>query len=356
MPQNITKVVIIGGGLTGLTLSYLLNKKGINTIILEARNRLGGRINTVERSNGAPIEMGATWFGRNHDKFYSLLEELNVGFFEQNLSDQAIYEPISTSPPQLVSLPPNNDPSFRIKDGTSNIIEVLANKIGSGNIVLDQVVTSIHSKKNILNIRTETESFQANLAVSTLPPYLLNKSIEFTPSLTEAFYEISNNTHTWMSESIKIGLRYKYPFWREKSSGTIFSNVGPIPEMYDHSNYEDNLFALKGFLNSAYSSVSKEQRIDVIMNQLTKYYGFQAKDFMSYEEVVWDKEPFTHRQYANDLIPHQNNGNAIFSNRYLDGKLFLAGSETSFDYPGYMEGAVRSAIFVCNQITNLINH
>lgn len=39
-----------------------------------------------------------------------------------------------------------------------------------------------------------------------------------------------------MGESIKVGLTYATPFWREKSSETIFSNVGPIPEMYDYSN------------------------------------------------------------------------------------------------------------------------
>ena len=39
-----------------------------------------------------------------------------------------------------------------------------------------------------------------------------------------------------MGESIKVGLTYATPLEREKSSETIFSNVGPIPEMYDHSN------------------------------------------------------------------------------------------------------------------------
>lgn len=39
-----------------------------------------------------------------------------------------------------------------------------------------------------------------------------------------------------MGESIKVGLTYTTPFWREKSSETIFSNVGPIPEIYDHSS------------------------------------------------------------------------------------------------------------------------
>jgi monoamine oxidase len=67
-----------------------------------------------------------------------------------------------------------------------------------------------------------------------------------------------------MGESIKVGLTYATPFWREKSSETIFSNVGPIPEMYDHSNAEETYFGLMGFLNWAYHSVSKEERLEMI--------------------------------------------------------------------------------------------
>ena len=72
-----------------------------------------------------------------------------------------------------------------------------------------------------------------------------------------------------MGESIKVGLTYAQPFWRSKnSSGTIVSNVGPIPEMYDHSNYEDSLFALKGFLNGVFHAATKEERKNLILNTL----------------------------------------------------------------------------------------
>ena len=40
------EVIIIGGGLSGLTIAYELKKKNISFKILEAQNRLGGRIET----------------------------------------------------------------------------------------------------------------------------------------------------------------------------------------------------------------------------------------------------------------------------------------------------------------------
>ncbi|MCR9290190.1 MAG: FAD-dependent oxidoreductase [Bacteroidetes bacterium] len=344
-------IIIIGGGLTGLTLAYLLRSEGKKVLILEARKRLGGRIFTKYQNGFAPQEMGATWLGKQHTALINLLKELNLGVFEQKLGDRAIYEPISTSPPQLVSLPPNNDPSFRIKGGTSMLIQALQKQLSPDYILLDQIVKSIHEEGGDMMVKTETQDFKSSIIISTLPPFLLRSTIRISPSLPDSFISIASQTHTWMGESIKVSLTYKSPFWRAKElSGTIFSNVGPIPEMYDHSDFEDSTFALKGFLNGAYFSITKVERLELIMVQLEKYFGAEARCFLAYEETVWRKEIFTFSDYANPVLPHQNNGNPIFQLPYLNGKFYVAGAETANYSPGYMEGAVRSAQFVFGQI------
>jgi len=158
-----------------------------------------------------------------------------------------------------------------------------------------------------------------------------------------------------MGESIKVGLRYAKPFWREKNtSGTIFSNVGPVTEMYDHSNFELSTFALKGFMNSAYASATKEIRKRLILNQLRKYYGNIVDNFLSYEETVWSNEPFTFTNYETAILPHQNNGNPIFKNNYFEGKLIITGSETAVQFPGYMEGAVSSAKSAVEKLSTVL--
>jgi len=344
-------ITIIGGGLTGLTLAYLLKQKNVSVNILEARTRLGGRIYTKDNAPNAPQEMGATWLGKKHTALTDLLESLELGIFEQVLSDTAIYEPISTSPPQLVSLPPNNDPSYRIQGGSSTLINTLMKSLDEKNIYRGQVVKSISKEGDVISIKTDSDEFKSTFVVSTLPPFLLIKTIDIVPSLPDTILNVAQQTHTWMGESIKVALNYKTPFWRSKNiSGTIFSNVGPIPEMYDHSNYEDEAYGLKGFFNGNYFSVSREERLELVMKQLEKYFGAQARDYISYEETVWRNEPFTFSPYDTHVLPHQNNGHPIFREAYLDGKLFVAGSETSANFPGYMEGAVQSATFVYEQI------
>lgn len=350
-----TEVLIIGGGLTGLTIAYLLQKENIAVKVVEARDRLGGRIKTVYGEKMPPVDMGATWVGKKHTALLDLLKILGIGTFDQILGERAIFEPISTSPPQVVQLPPNTDPTFRIQEGTATLINILAEQLKADQIYTAQPIKSIKKKGQRLIVESEEIQFEAKVVIATLPPNLLAKTIQFQPALPTDLTTIMTNTHTWMGESIKIGLTYEKPFWQaDNSSGTITSNVGPIPEMYDHSNVAANRFGLIGFFSGTYFSVSKEQRLSMVLNQLQKYYGTQANDFLTYEETVWRKESFTFADYDAHILPHQNNGHAIFSQTFLDGQFFIAGAETSPIHPGYMDGAVVSATQTSEKVRQLL--
>ena len=68
-------------------------------------------------------------------------------------------------------------------------------------------------------------------------------------------------THTWMSNAIKVGLTFATPFWREKNfSGTIIGQVGALTELYDHSSADNKTFALMGFVNEGLRALSATER------------------------------------------------------------------------------------------------
>lgn len=355
MKSKKTNILIIGAGLTGLTLAYLLRNDTRKVLLLEGSNRVGGRIHTHYPDNGPPQEMGATWLGKKHEQLNELLTELNLGIFEQILGKTAIYEPLSTSPPQLVTLPPNNDPSYRIQGGTEKLIQTLHGFLEPDQVQLNQRVTAIEQAATGLKVTTKDQVITADYVISTLPPYLLNETISVEPPLPENLLNVAEKTHTWMGDSIKVSLSYAQPFWREKQlSGTIFSNVGPIPEMYDHADYDDEKFALKGFFNGTYYSLSREERLEMALKQLEKYFGPVVRNYLEYSEAVWANDPLTYVPYSSHVLPHQNNGHAVYQQAYLDGRLFVAGTETATVNPGYMEGAVQSARSIARAIRNVV--
>ncbi len=344
-------VLIIGAGLAGLTTAYRLHQAAVPFVVLEARDRIGGRILTVRNETGTPIEMGATWLGKKHTAITDLLAALGIGITEQYMGEQAIYEALSTSPPQLVQLPPNNDPSYRIVGTSGALMEALAKRLPADSIRLSQVVRKIEKIDEGFLVHTKDGQLTAKTIVSTLPPRLLMQTVECTPAWPEALRTIANQTHTWMGESIKVGFTYPTPFWRAKGlSGTLFSNVGPVGEMYDHSDDGQGYYALKGFLNGAYHPLTKAERCERVLQQLRKYYGELADQYTTYEEGVWRQEPYTFTEYDQSLLPHQNNGHPLLRQPLFDGRFYIGGAETASEFPGYMDGAVRRGEEIAREI------
>ncbi len=342
---NQTDILIIGAGLAGLTAAASLLEHGKSVKILESRSRIGGRIQTVGVQKNQPIELGATWLGSKHKSLLQLLTSLGIEIFKQEIGGRAFFEPISTSPPYLVSVPESQEPSYRIKGGSYTLIDTLVEKVGKENIMLEEKVVSIRSTSDGIQVETTDGRYHATKVISTLPPHLLVNRITFEPVLPQTLIDTANQTHTWMDDAIKVAITFATPFWTDQNkSGTLSSHVGPIHEMYDHSHPEKSFFALMGFMNGSYFSLSKKERLTKVIHQLTKYYGEAANQYLSYEEKVWRQDEDTYHPYQSHILPHQNNGHKLYQSLYMNDRLILSGTETSAVFPGYMEGAVVSGL------------
>ena len=314
-------------------------------------------MHTLYPPNEASIEMGATWLGEKHRHLTALRSELNIPIYPQPKGSVTLFEYHPKLPPNKIPNPPESQPSQRIRGGSSALIQTLAQNIPLTTLKLGQIVTRLDFTHPKPIVQTLQASFQSDLIVSTLPPKLLSSSIEINPQLPDTITQIASQTHTWMAESIKVGLTYTYPFWNNsKTSGTLLSHVGPIFEMYDHSLPAQNLFALKAFVHESLSSIPQAQRKKLILQQLTRLYGVQAQEYVGYHECIWQNEPYTYLPYDTHIAPHQNNGHPHFRIPYQNGHLLLSGSETAEDFPGYMDGAVQSAIHTANYILEHYSH
>jgi monoamine oxidase len=344
------RIIIIGAGLSGLLIANRLKKAGHGVLVLEARGRIGGRVLTSWSENETPVEMGATWFGPQHRHLIALLEELEIPAFEQNMEGKAFFEPFSMTPPQAVEIP-QGEPSYRIAGGTSNLIETLAHNLDQKEILLNQIVSRIDFQDDNVLVFTDDLTFEADKVISTLPPALLASQVEFVPSLPAALLEICGNTHTWMQDSIKTGIVYEKPFWRDKNwSGTLFSNVGPISEFYDHTDASGTKYALCGFVNGSLMKFPAFERKNRVMTQLNRIFGEDAENYLDYQEKIWALEEFTKVPGGPDLFSHQNNGDELFADSWFDDRFFIAGTETSPHHGGYLEGAVFAAGRVVEKI------
>jgi monoamine oxidase len=69
-------VCVVGAGFAGLTAAYRLKKAGAKVIVLEARNRIGGRSLSAPLHGGGWIDLGGQWVGSTQKAFYALIKEM----------------------------------------------------------------------------------------------------------------------------------------------------------------------------------------------------------------------------------------------------------------------------------------
>ncbi|MVM29858.1 FAD-dependent oxidoreductase [Spirosoma sp. HMF4905] len=75
-------VLVIGAGYAGLTAMHELRKAGKNVLLLEARDRVGGRVWTKRFDDGAYVDLGGAWIGPTQDRLYALAREFGVETFK----------------------------------------------------------------------------------------------------------------------------------------------------------------------------------------------------------------------------------------------------------------------------------
>lgn len=78
------KIAIVGGGIAGLNAAYQLKKEGFESTIYEAKNRIGGRMLSVELENGLIVDIGAELINTDHEDMLDLVKELKVSIFDRN--------------------------------------------------------------------------------------------------------------------------------------------------------------------------------------------------------------------------------------------------------------------------------
>jgi monoamine oxidase len=74
-------VLVVGAGLAGLIAARDLTAAGRSVLVLEARDRVGGRVVNQDIGNGKIVEMGGQWAGPTQDRLLVLAEELGVATF-----------------------------------------------------------------------------------------------------------------------------------------------------------------------------------------------------------------------------------------------------------------------------------
>ncbi|XP_031594931.1 probable flavin-containing monoamine oxidase A [Oreochromis aureus] len=260
---------------------------------------------------------------------------------------------------KLLESTPGCAQEFKIKGGTQQLSECLADRVGWKNVRLGCAVTAIWQDAEWARVVTATDTFLCRAVIVTCPPHLAAK-INYQPALPSQREFLTQNMP--VGHMIKFIITYKTAFWREKGfSGEIVAGSStecPFCVTFDATSPFGNA-ALVGFIAGQQAShwESKEvgERKNAVLSSLVKYLGPEAASFIHYEEKDWAKEDYSGGCPVNVMAP----GLLTYyhpSLRKPFGRIHWAGTETATQWCGYMDGAVQAGQRAALEVLAEVSH
>ncbi|MQS15676.1 FAD-dependent oxidoreductase [Streptomyces kaniharaensis] len=76
-------VCVVGAGFAGLAAALQLTRAGCDVVVLEARDRVGGRVWNREMADGTVVSAGGTWLGRGQERMFRLCRDMGLDVYPQ---------------------------------------------------------------------------------------------------------------------------------------------------------------------------------------------------------------------------------------------------------------------------------
>jgi len=432
------RVVVVGAGLAGLTAAVDLAAAGAEVKVLEARDRVGGRMRGIPMSTGVVADGGAAYLGVQHTELLAMIREYGLDVVStgmagdstflvadrrttkasrvppldavalgdlfdrledlvaqvrpdapwqspqagrldrlsaaQWLADEVKHPDARTFFPLFIGEMMAADPAaisvlhmafylrsgggirylnafeggaqqWRIDGGAHLLCEALADRLGErlrlrhpvSAIDQDADEVVVHYVSAVDGTRSE---YRADQDVVAIPP-LLAQQIEFRPGLPGP----RATAATGRGCAVKVHLSYPAPIWREQGlSGWSVSAHGPLLSTVDDSPPDESAGVLTGFVTGAaasvFSALSSDEQRDAAVAHTGRLFP-QLPPPTQCSVTDWLAEEYTRGCYAALFGP----GDWLRLGPRLTephGRVHWAGTETSLEFFGLMEGAIRS--------------
>ena len=355
-------VAIVGGGICGLALGRELSAKGASFAIFEARERLGGRVLSVQNAtSGERLDLGPTWFWPDtQPAVVRLIEELGLARFAQHDPGMALLLADPEEPPKTQTTPHLHAGAQRLVGGMASLVESLAATIPADAVHFGAVLTEardcgdhVELSFNMVGARVKVTARQAVLAV---PPRLLAEYVRFEPELSKPTRAAMSATPTWMAAQAKAVIGFAdSPAWRcagQSGNAFVVHDQAVLGEVFDACDASGAKAALGGFfaLSAELREAFHAGLPMLVASQFVQLFGKELETGELHMQD-WAKEKFTCA--AADLASsgeHPDYGSSLLGAPFWGGKIYLGATETAREGGGYIEGAVNAAARIHKQL------
>jgi monoamine oxidase len=225
----------------------------------------------------------------------------------------------------------------RVAGGAHQICELLAGALDD--VHLGEAVTAIRDHPAGVTVTSTTATYDADAVIVALPA-LLAEAIDLQPRPMPRATRA-----TGRGCAVKLHLVYAEPLWRQHGlSGWSVNEAGPLLSTVDDSPYEGGAGVLTGFVTGAeahrFAALAYDDQRAAAIHQAQQVFP-ELPEPLAFHVTDWVNEEYSRGCYAALFGP----GDWLALGPQLTrphGRVHWAGTETSTEFFGLMEGAIRS--------------
>lgn len=397
------QVIIIGAGLAGLSAAKKLKEQNIPFVILEASERVGGKIDSITHDNGHYFELGPQFFNNDMNAFNQLLSEANIPVVETALDSESIevddhlkvdvtpifqkldaieevslcedvplqtlYEKVITNEHErrilesyyceIYNIHPSQASAIASLESSKRYISEQNDLLLQGakpfndltrylaSLLQDELftnhpVTAIQKMNDCYEIHTKKQVFYAKSVIIAVPPTIASK-IQYSEPLNTHF---APALQSYMDGAIiKITWLYPRKFWRDKQplNGVIYTSMPGVSVVDSSKKQEDARLTMFIGAGAAleFADLDAKTRLQEAIALLERYFGKIAHSYTDVQESVWVNHPYCGGGYSAKV----KFGGLIDAPEILRTpyeNVVFASSELALKFPNFMEGAIQA--------------
>ena len=223
-PVERTAVVVIGAGFTGLAAAHALKDVGIDFLLLEARNRVGGRVESVRNALGERVDTGGQFLCQDMPQVMALVRHFHKRLVESRFDGH------------LVTQPPSSRADAERVNAASMAMRARLNALDPG----DPAVAGLTVAEWLAGQPEESETKAAFrsmieglwcVSIGTMPLwYLISNDRRITNEVGELQYQLAETMHSLaddLAAGLGRGLRLAMPVERIERGASGVRVVAP---------------------------------------------------------------------------------------------------------------------------------
>ncbi len=390
-------VIVVGAGAAGLAAARDLSVAGFDVVLLEARNRLGGRIHTLHEAGlPMPIELGAefvhgaaeevfrivpgtrvlidrlpdvhSWSERGRLNFWSrvnaILSRAAKRKRDLSVADLLRHSRNASADRRLVAgfvegyhaadlervssrsvAGSGGGPQYRVVTGYDSLLDVIRGGFVQERVEvrLSTAVTRIAWRRGSVDVAANEQDHRARAVVVTVPLGVLHSDAiswdPLPPGLTSALNKLE------MGNVCKIVFAFRERFWNEEAN-FVHAFSSEFPTWWTHAPATVPLLTAwsGGPAAARLLELPEIQRIDRALASLAKTFSVRRSTIDHLLDGCWTHDwsgdPFSRGAYSYELVGAAGARKALA--KPIDQTIFFAGEATEASQSGTVAGAIAS--------------